>query len=65
MIEAGFLIALMIYVGIAGLVSGVLALAAPKDVSMCNRLAEGFRAGTVLFLIPIVLILLMAIFSAN
>jgi hypothetical protein len=40
-------------------------MAAPKDVSMCDRLTGGFRAGVALFLIPIVLILLMAIFSAN
>jgi hypothetical protein len=65
MFDAGLFIALMIYVGIAGLVSGILAMAAPKDVSMCDRLTGGFRAGVALFLIPIVLILLMAIFSAN
>lgn len=65
MFDAGLFIALMIYVGTAGLVSGILAMAAPKDVSMCNRLAGGFRAGVVLFLIPVVLILLMAIFSVD
>ncbi|MFI0718291.1 hypothetical protein [Streptomyces sp. NPDC021224] len=65
MIGVDLFIALTIYVGMAGLVSGILAMAAPKDVSMCNRLAGGLRAGVVLFLIPIVLILLMAIFSAN